>query len=321
MEAAVRSPLRPTSGSVPRAGSRWRRPLRSPRAGACPGAAVGTRAGHPAGRRSRPPSRSRTPSEPRRRLAVAALGLRTILVVAGVAVALVVGSITAWSLIRPKGGWDSPEAAVRAFLAAAEKQDVVGLLDQVNPGEVKGFVTAYEAARGRTTDEDLVGGGDIAAAFGVDLTGLKFETHQEADNIAQVTLEGGLRPDLRPGEGAGPSVDDRQRRTPTSSPGRATSSRPTRTVRRCGASSGRSGGPRRTPSRRTPTTSRSTARSGPRSTRSAWTGAGTSRWCESAPTSSSTRAPATTCLGTASWTGLPWTARSSRSWARLPRTW
>jgi hypothetical protein len=119
------------------------------------------------------------------------VGLRTILVVAGVVVALVVGSITAWSLIRPKGGSDSPEAAVRAFLAAAEKQDVVGLLDQVNPGEVKGFVTAYEAARERATDEDLVGGGDIAAAFGVDLTGLELETHQEADNIAQVTLEGG----------------------------------------------------------------------------------------------------------------------------------
>jgi hypothetical protein len=119
-------------------------------------------------------------------------GRGTILVVAGVVVALLAGSITAWSLLRPRGGSDSPEEAVRAFLAAAQEQDVVGLLDHVNPGEVKGFVTAYEAARERAADEDLTGsGGDVAAAFDVELTGLELETHQDAESIAQVTLEAG----------------------------------------------------------------------------------------------------------------------------------
>ena len=118
-------------------------------------------------------------------------GRGTLLVVAGVVVALVAGSVAAWALLRPSGGSDSPEAAVRDFLAAAQEQDVVGLLDHVNPGEVKGFVTAYDAARERAVEEDLTGSGAIADAFDVELTGLEMETHQEADDIAQVTLEAG----------------------------------------------------------------------------------------------------------------------------------
>jgi hypothetical protein len=118
-------------------------------------------------------------------------GRGTLLVVAGVVVALVAGSVAAWALLRPSGGSDSPEAAVRDFLAAAQEQDVVGLLDHVNPGEVKGFVTAYDAARERAAGEDLTGSGAIVDAFDVELSGLEMETHQEADDIAQVTLEAG----------------------------------------------------------------------------------------------------------------------------------
>ena len=118
-------------------------------------------------------------------------GRGTLLVVAGVVVALVAGSVAAWALLRPSGGSDSPEAAVRDFLAAAQEQDVVGLLDHVNPGEVKGFVTAYDAARERAVGEDLTGSGAIVDAFEVELTGLEMETHREADDIAQVTLEAG----------------------------------------------------------------------------------------------------------------------------------
>lgn len=119
-------------------------------------------------------------------------GRGTLLVVAGVVAALVAGSVAAWALLRPSGGSDSPEAAVRDFLAAAQEQDVVGMLDHVNPGEVKGFVTAYDAARERAVGEDLTAAdADLAAAFDVELTEVELETHQDAESIAQVTLEGG----------------------------------------------------------------------------------------------------------------------------------
>jgi hypothetical protein len=122
--------------------------------------------------------------------------MRTVLLVGGVCLALVVGGFVAWRLMRSESGASTPEAAVEAFLQAGASQDVVKMLGTINPAEVRGFKEAYDALRERAEDEDMTSGAGITDAFDLQLSDLEFEVREQTDDFAVVTLEGGTY-DLR----------------------------------------------------------------------------------------------------------------------------
>ena len=94
----------------------------------------------------------------------------------------------AWQVLASSGGAGTPEDAVREFVTATAQQDVVGALDMVNPGEVEGLDSLYEAARDRAEDEGLVGGEEIADALDVTIDDLDLDVDEQGDYSAFVTL-------------------------------------------------------------------------------------------------------------------------------------
>ncbi|HCB06755.1 MAG TPA: hypothetical protein DEQ43_21360 [Nocardioides bacterium] len=116
---------------------------------------------------------------------------RTLGVVA-VVLALVAAGLVGWQFLRPRGGADSPEEAVRSFLDAAVHQDVLGALDLVNPAEVEGLDDLVAATRERLSDEGLTArDGDLTDALSVSVEDLEFETDELGDAAARVVLSGG----------------------------------------------------------------------------------------------------------------------------------
>ncbi len=102
--------------------------------------------------------------------------------------AVAAGGLVAWQVLGSSGGAASPEDAVRQFVTAATEQDIVGALDVVNPGEVEGLDSLYEAARDRAEDEGLVGHGDIAEALDVTIDDLELDVDEQGDYSAFVTI-------------------------------------------------------------------------------------------------------------------------------------
>jgi hypothetical protein len=80
---------------------------------------------------------------------------------------------------------------VRQFVTAAAEQDVVAALDVVNPGEVEGLDSLYEAARDRAEAEGLVGDGDLVDALDVTIDRLELDVDEQGDYSAFVTVRNG----------------------------------------------------------------------------------------------------------------------------------
>jgi hypothetical protein len=109
-----------------------------------------------------------------------------------VALALVGGGFVGWQFLGPKGGADSPEQAVRQFVDSAVSQDVLGVLDMVNPGEVEGLDDLVSAARDRLADEDITTkSGDLTDALTVSVDHLDLKIDELGDFAARVELQSG----------------------------------------------------------------------------------------------------------------------------------
>jgi hypothetical protein len=92
------------------------------------------------------------------------------------------------------GGSDSPEAAVQSMFDALEQNDIIGMLDNLAPGE-------REVIRDQASD--LVNEGkrlgllsedttlDNVPGFSVDFAGLEFNVEQRNDRLSMVTLTAG----------------------------------------------------------------------------------------------------------------------------------
>lgn len=105
--------------------------------------------------------------------------------------ALAGAGVVAWAVLKPRGGAESPEAAVEQFLEAVVAQDPVGALELVNPGEVDGMDEVYEAAYERLEDEGLVDGEGISDAVDIELDDLAFDVRELGDSAARVVLTSG----------------------------------------------------------------------------------------------------------------------------------
>lgn len=109
-----------------------------------------------------------------------------------VALALVGGGVVGWQFLGPKGGADTPEQAVRQFVESAASQDVLGVLDMVNPGEVAGLDDLVSAARDRLAEEDITTeSGDLTDALTVSVDDLDLKIDELGDFAARVELESG----------------------------------------------------------------------------------------------------------------------------------
>ena len=112
-----------------------------------------------------------------------------ILGIGATVLALTAGGFVAWQVLGSSGGADTPEDAVRQFISSAADQDVVGALAMVNPGEVEGLDSLYDAARDRAKDEGLVGGDSITDALDVKLGDMELDVDEQGDYSAFVTLK------------------------------------------------------------------------------------------------------------------------------------
>ncbi|MGD9959424.1 hypothetical protein [Nocardioides sp.] len=129
---------------------------------------------------------SPAPLPPSRRSA----GLAKILGVGALVAALAAGGFVAYQVLSPQGGASTPDAAVRQFIESVAKQDPVGALAVVNPGEVEGVVDLYEPARERLADAGLTSSeGDLADAVDVALGDVELDIDQVADSVAKVTVQ------------------------------------------------------------------------------------------------------------------------------------
>ena len=112
-----------------------------------------------------------------------------VLGVGALVLALGAGGFVAWQVLGSSGGASSPEEAVRQFIEASADQDVVAALELVNPGEVEGFDSLYEAARERAEDQGLVGGESITDALEVTIQNIELDVDEQGDYSAFVTLD------------------------------------------------------------------------------------------------------------------------------------
>ncbi|WP_370249898.1 hypothetical protein [Nocardioides sp.] len=132
------------------------------------------------------------PSSPPPRIAPTGLPRRRIALIGTLALALVAGGIVAWSVLRGGPGADSPEEAVREFVAAVTAQDAVAALAVVNPAEVVGLAASFGRARQRLEDVGLTGGGRLLDAVDLRVDDLDVEVEQLADDLARVVPTRGL---------------------------------------------------------------------------------------------------------------------------------
>lgn len=92
-------------------------------------------------------------------------------------------------------GAASPEEAVRTFLAAAQAEDVFGMIDALDPAEVPAARSAAERGRADAVEADLVSEGfQLDGVDGVDLefTDLTFTTEPVVDGVSVVTADGAV---------------------------------------------------------------------------------------------------------------------------------
>lgn len=112
-----------------------------------------------------------------------------VLGVGALVLALCAGGFVAWQTLGGSGGASSPEEAVRQFIEASADQDVVAALQMINPSEVEGLDSVYEAARARAEDQGLVDGESITSAFEVTIANVELRVEEQGDYSAFVTVE------------------------------------------------------------------------------------------------------------------------------------
>jgi hypothetical protein len=129
------------------------------------------------------PTPSRAGRRNPRRLAAAG-------VVAVVALGAGVFGITAMS---DDGGHETPEAAVEAFFDAVDDEDVIGLLEAVDPAERAALRRAIDGTIQETDRAAITERVDLDDVPGVELavTGLTHTTQHLTDDLAAVDLTGG----------------------------------------------------------------------------------------------------------------------------------
>ncbi len=90
-------------------------------------------------------------------------------------------------------GAATPEEAVAALLEATQAEDLLGMIDALDPLEVPAVRAAAEAGRGDAVEADLVGEGfrlDGVDGLDVSLTDLSYTTEAVAEGVAVVTVDG-----------------------------------------------------------------------------------------------------------------------------------
>ena len=130
-----------------------------------------------------------TDAVPNRRRRAAGIGATIAVIAGGIGI-----STVAFQGASNPGGADSPEEAVREFAEAAEREDVLGMIDVALPEEVTALRAVFEDA---TNEVERVGVLDesfsLAAVAGIDITlpGLTLTTENVAADLAVVTATGG----------------------------------------------------------------------------------------------------------------------------------
>ena len=112
----------------------------------------------------------------------------------GVAAVLAVGAgAFGISAMNEPDGPESPEAAVEAFFAAVDDEDVIGVLESVEPDERAALRRALEGGIEQTDRAEITQDVDLRDVSGVDLavSGLAHTTERFTDDVAGVDLTGG----------------------------------------------------------------------------------------------------------------------------------
>lgn len=114
-----------------------------------------------------------------------------ILAAVGVTLALVVTGIVLWQVLKPRGGAETPEAAVEELVLAAADQDPVAAVDYLNPPEVDQIEGIVATALERGEDAELVTDGGLGDALTIELTDLELDVEELGDDMAWVTVTDG----------------------------------------------------------------------------------------------------------------------------------
>lgn len=114
-----------------------------------------------------------------------------IMAIGALVIAMGAAGLVGWQVFGPKGGAESPEAAVEGFITAVVEQDGVGALKSVNPGEVEGLDDLYASVYDRLEEEGLTGGSRITDALDVSVDNLQFDVDDLGESAARVTLVSG----------------------------------------------------------------------------------------------------------------------------------
>ncbi len=91
-------------------------------------------------------------------------------------------------------GAASPEEAVRQFINATSDEDILGMIDAIDPAEAPGIRAAAEAGRADAVEADLVGEGfslDGVDGFDLSFAGVDLVTESLDDGLAVVTAAAG----------------------------------------------------------------------------------------------------------------------------------
>lgn len=131
---------------------------------------------------------NRRPARPKRHRRIAGIGATIGTLAAGFGLTTIAlhGAGTA--------GAASPEDATRQFVTALESEDVLGMIDILDPDEVPAVRTAVESARTEAERVGLVSGGlslDAVQGVDVDLADLALSTTSVLDGVAVVTATSG----------------------------------------------------------------------------------------------------------------------------------
>jgi len=113
-------------------------------------------------------------------------------VAAVVVAAAAVGVYVAASGSSSSGGASSPEAAVRDAATAITNQDVSGLLDVLNPGEVKSLGSLLDLVRGKIAKTGVVSAsGKLEPWASLTVSNLKLTSHSVTSTMSFVEVTGG----------------------------------------------------------------------------------------------------------------------------------
>ena len=107
------------------------------------------------------------------------------------ALVLAVGGagITGWAVLGQDGGAGSPEDATTEFLSATTEQDVLGMLDLVLPGEVKGVGEAFEEQEDKLREDQKLPENGLTDAVTLSASEWDLDIEEVTDHVALVTVK------------------------------------------------------------------------------------------------------------------------------------